>query len=86
MAGVANKRVHGPFAEDEEVRDVVDHLKAQAEPDYLDTVVGGDGEGTPCSTGLAKRAASPTWMNYMTRRWRLSPAMARPQPLTSNVA
>ncbi len=46
MAGGGQiKRVHGPFASDEEVQDVVDHVKSQAEPDYMDTSVGGGGAG-----------------------------------------
>jgi S-DNA-T family DNA segregation ATPase FtsK/SpoIIIE len=41
------KRVHGPFVADDEVSDIVSHLKAQGEPDYLDTVAetAGGGEG-----------------------------------------
>jgi S-DNA-T family DNA segregation ATPase FtsK/SpoIIIE len=31
-------RVHGPFCSDQEVEDVVAHLKRQGEPDYLDAV------------------------------------------------
>ncbi len=31
-------RVHGPFASDEEVEEVVNHLKRQGEPKYLDAV------------------------------------------------
>ncbi|MEP7456332.1 DNA translocase FtsK [Phyllobacterium sp. SB3] len=31
-------RVHGPFVSDEEVEQIVAHLKAQGQPDYLDTV------------------------------------------------
>ncbi|WP_436121111.1 DNA translocase FtsK [Phyllobacterium sp. LjRoot231] len=31
-------RVHGPFVSDEEVEKIVAHLKAQGQPDYLDTV------------------------------------------------
>jgi len=42
MAGGGKiKRVHGPFVADDEVGDVVGHVKAQAEPDYMDTSVGG---------------------------------------------
>ncbi len=37
------KRVHGPFVADDEVGDVVDHVKGQAEPDYMDTSVGAMG-------------------------------------------
>jgi S-DNA-T family DNA segregation ATPase FtsK/SpoIIIE len=37
------KRVHGPFVSDEDVEQVVSHLKAQGEPAYLDDVTeGGD--------------------------------------------
>ena len=39
------KRVHGPFVADEEVEQVVDHLKAQAEPAYLEEVTEGDSGG-----------------------------------------
>ncbi len=31
-------RVHGPFVSDDEVEKIVAHLKAQGQPDYLDTV------------------------------------------------
>jgi S-DNA-T family DNA segregation ATPase FtsK/SpoIIIE len=55
MAGGGQiKRVHGPFAEDEEVRDVVDHLKAQGEPDYLDTVQGSATDGTSLFDGFGE--------------------------------
>ena len=44
MAGGGQiKRVHGPFVADDEVGDVVDHVKGQAEPDYMDTSVGAMG-------------------------------------------
>jgi len=46
MAGGGQiKRVHGPFASDDEVGDVVNHVKAQGEPVYMDTAVGGAGGG-----------------------------------------
>ncbi len=39
MAGGGRiQRVHGPFVSDEEVEDVVAHLKSQGVPDYLDSV------------------------------------------------
>lgn len=38
-------RVHGPFASDDEVEKVVRFLKSQGEPDYLDDVTDGDGDG-----------------------------------------
>jgi S-DNA-T family DNA segregation ATPase FtsK/SpoIIIE len=39
-------RVHGPFVSDDEVEKVVAHLKAQGQPDYLDSVTD-DVEGEP---------------------------------------
>ncbi len=39
MAGGGRiQRVHGPFVSDEEVEEVVAHLKAQGEPDYLEAI------------------------------------------------
>ncbi len=39
-------RVHGPFASDDDVESVVNHLKLQGEPSYLETVtVGGEDDG-----------------------------------------
>lgn len=53
MAGGGQiKRVHGPFVADEEVQDVVDHLKLQGEPEYLETVTEGSGEGTSLFDGF----------------------------------
>jgi len=55
MAGGGQiKRVHGPFVSDNEVSEVVDHLKLQGEPDYLETVTDGDdsGEGTSLFDGF----------------------------------
>src|SRR3546814_11792254 len=46
MAGGGRiSRVHGPFCSDGEVEQVVEHLKAQGVPDYLDAVTADDGEG-----------------------------------------
>ena len=57
MAGGGQiKRVHGPFADDDEVKDVVEHLKAQGEPDYLDTVQGGT-DGTSLFDGFGETSA-----------------------------
>jgi len=45
-AGGRIQRVHGPFVADKEVEEVVTHLRAQGEPDYLDDVTeGGDEDG-----------------------------------------
>ncbi len=38
IGGGRISRVHGPFVSDEEVEKIVAHLKAQGQPDYLDTV------------------------------------------------
>lgn len=38
MGGGRIQRVHGPFVSDDEVEQVVAHLKTQARPDYLDTI------------------------------------------------
>ncbi len=54
MAGGSRiTRVHGPFVDDKEVDEVVNHLKAQGEPDYVEEVTkedesdaGGDIEST----------------------------------------
>ena len=37
----ANKiiRIHGPFVSDEEIEKVNNHLRSQAEPDYVDEIV-----------------------------------------------
>jgi DNA segregation ATPase FtsK/SpoIIIE, S-DNA-T family len=40
-------RVHGPFVSDEEVEDVVLHLRAQGEPEYNDTITEEDDVGDP---------------------------------------
>jgi S-DNA-T family DNA segregation ATPase FtsK/SpoIIIE len=52
MAGGGRiQRVHGPFVSDLEVEHVVDHLKRQGRPEYLDAVTAGDDE--------AEEAAAP---------------------------
>ena len=44
-AGGRLTRVHGPFVSDREVEDVVNHLKLQGEPEYLEEITEGDFEG-----------------------------------------
>lgn len=44
-AGGRIKRVHGPFVSDEEVENVVTHLKSQSDPTYIDDVTDSDGFG-----------------------------------------
>jgi len=45
-AGGQITRVHGPFSSDEDVENVVNHLKAQAEPSYLEEITTGGGDIT----------------------------------------
>ena len=53
MAGGAKIiRVHGPFVSDEEVEDIVNHLKAYGPPDYVGSVVEGPDEDTENSIDL----------------------------------
>jgi S-DNA-T family DNA segregation ATPase FtsK/SpoIIIE len=44
-------RVHGPFCSDEEVEDVVRHLKTQGEPEYNESITEDD-EGMPDPLGM----------------------------------
>jgi S-DNA-T family DNA segregation ATPase FtsK/SpoIIIE len=44
-AGGRIQRVHGPFVADDEVNQIVDHLKAQGEPEYLDQITEGGEDG-----------------------------------------
>ncbi|WP_245410576.1 FtsK/SpoIIIE family DNA translocase [Notoacmeibacter marinus] len=53
-AGGRSQRVHGPFVSDEEVETVVNHLKTQGVPEYLDSVTEDadeDEEGGPGAAG-----------------------------------
>ena len=62
-------RIHGPFVSDEEVEDVVAHLKTQGTPDYLDAITEDEdvaagipgfetGEGESAEDGLYDRAVA----------------------------
>ncbi|MFC4626523.1 DNA translocase FtsK 4TM domain-containing protein [Daeguia caeni] len=53
MAGGGRiQRVHGPFVGDDEVERVVQHLKAQGVPEYLDAITEDEDEGdSPAGTG-----------------------------------
>ena len=44
-------RVHGPFVDDHEVEDIVNHLKAQGVPQYLEAVTEEDEEDEDSSSG-----------------------------------
>ena len=55
------QRVHGAFVSDEEVHQVVEYLKAQGEPQYLDGVLGAggsNGEGEEGASLDARRCRS----------------------------
>jgi S-DNA-T family DNA segregation ATPase FtsK/SpoIIIE len=59
-------RVHGAFVSDEEVHRVVEQLKAQGEPDYIDGILDGagegdSGEGLNAVTGVADAEADPMY-------------------------
>jgi S-DNA-T family DNA segregation ATPase FtsK/SpoIIIE len=50
MAGGAKiTRCHGPFVSDEEVEEIVNHLKAYGEPDYISGVIEGPAEDSEAS-------------------------------------
>nr|WP_295890631.1 DNA translocase FtsK [uncultured Devosia sp.] len=44
-SGGRTKRLHGPFVADSEVEAVVNHLKSQGSPDYLDSITEEEDEG-----------------------------------------
>jgi len=44
LGGGRIQRVHGPFVSDEEVEQVVAHLKTQGVPDYLDAITEDEGD------------------------------------------
>ena len=47
-------RVHGPFVKTEEVQAVVDHLKSQGEPEYLQSVTIEEEETQNISLGFSE--------------------------------
>jgi len=52
MLGRQLLRVHGPYVKTEEVMAVVNHLKAQGEPEYLESVTSDDEENQSISLGF----------------------------------
>jgi S-DNA-T family DNA segregation ATPase FtsK/SpoIIIE len=52
MMGDQLLRVHGPFVKTEEVIAVVNHLKSQGEPEYIDSVTSDDDESQSFSLGF----------------------------------
>ena len=71
-------RVHGAFVSDAEVHRVVEHLKAQGGPQYIEGIleggVGGDGDEGRC----ASKAATPKPIRCTTRRSRVVLKTRRP--------
>ncbi len=70
-AGARLSRIHGPFVSDEEIEDVVNHLKALGPPDYVSNVT--PRTAIRCSAPEAARRAI-----CIHRPWRLSPATGKP--------
>jgi S-DNA-T family DNA segregation ATPase FtsK/SpoIIIE len=59
-AGGRIMRGHGPFVSDEEVERVVNFLRDQAEPDYLDGLLDDDGPVDPKKGGAEAGGREPT--------------------------
>ena len=73
-AGARLSRIHGPFVSDEEIEDVVNHLKALGPPDYVSDVTAPPEDSDPLlGTGEVARRAT-----CIHRRWRLSPVTGKP--------
>ena len=53
MLGENLLRVHGPFVRTEEVQSVVNHLKTQGEPEYLQTITLEESEHENFNLGLS---------------------------------
>merc|ERR1711991_1154442 len=53
MLGDKLLRVHGPYVKTEEVQAVVDHLKSQGEPEYLQSVTTEEDESENISLGFS---------------------------------
>jgi S-DNA-T family DNA segregation ATPase FtsK/SpoIIIE len=59
MAGGGRiQRVHGPFVSDDEVEQVVAHLKLQGVPEYLDAITEDDGEDDDAGSANGKAGAA----------------------------
>ncbi|ODN70394.1 DNA translocase FtsK [Methylobrevis pamukkalensis] len=59
MAGGGRiQRVHGPFVADDEVEDIVAHLKTQGTPDYLEAITEDEDEAGPYDGDGASAAAA----------------------------
>ena len=90
MAGGSRiERVHGPFVSDEEVEEVVSHLKSLGPPEYVGAVVEGPEEGEAASVdavlGLGGEGGAGTTRST-TRRWPSWPRTASARPPTSSAS
>jgi len=55
MAGGGRiRRLHGPFVADSEVESIVQHLKSQGTPDYLDSITAEDDEDFDPASALGE--------------------------------
>lgn len=59
MGGGRTQRVHGPFVSDTEVEDIVNHLRAQGAPDYLDNITEDEDSADNDGMGLALAQSNP---------------------------
>ncbi|WP_208437057.1 FtsK/SpoIIIE family DNA translocase [Bartonella taylorii] len=59
MGGGRIQRVHGPFVADDEVEQVVVHLKAQARPDYLENITQEISENDTDTSSISSAADDP---------------------------
>ena len=76
-------RVHGPFVTDQEVEKVVEFLREQGEPAYVESVTEAeDDDGAPICRGCwARRPAKRAFMSTRSLSWR---GRARPRPRSSS--
>ena len=82
-------RVHGPFVSDEEVEEVVTHLKTLGAPDYDAGVLDGpdpDDERRDRPGARPRRQRRRRRRCSTTRRWRSSPRTASARPPTSSAS
>ncbi len=62
-------RVHGAFVSDAEVHKVVDHLKAQGGPQYMDGILDAAARTATATKPSASKAPTPNRIRCTTRRW-----------------
>ena len=78
MLGESLLRVHGPFVKTEEVQSVVNHLKKQGEPEYLQSVTKDEEESENFNLGLTILV-----MNFTIRQYQLYVGKRKPQQALS---